>query len=88
MADVTNLRIQTDYHAGYPTNDELIYDNISVSTQIATAVDNDTLLGGAGEDLIYGGAGDDSIEGGTDNDTIYGEDGNDTIRADEGDDEV
>ena len=44
---------QTDYHAGYPTNDELIYDNISVSTQIATAVDNDTLLGGAGEDLTY-----------------------------------
>ena len=71
---------QTDYHAGYPTNDELIYDNISVSTQIATAVDNDTLLGGAGEDLIYGGAGDDVMTGGEGDDHfVLDLAGNDTI---------
>jgi Ca2+-binding RTX toxin-like protein len=41
--------------------------------------DNDTLIGGHGNDSLYGGNGDDILDGGIDKDTLYGDAGNDIL---------
>ena len=41
--------------------------------------DNDTLIGGAGDDLINGGIGADVLDGGTDNDRLFGGEGDDLL---------
>ena len=62
-----------------------------------TALENDTVDGGAGDDVIYGnggadiltgGAGNDNLQGGAGADTLIGGDGNDELRGGAGDDNL
>ncbi len=74
---------------------EIIYENAGTGGQLlyvtdvhfqATATDDDTIFGEAGNDTISGGFGNDIIDGGADNDTLDGGSGNDTLIGGSGND--
>ncbi|PCI16159.1 MAG: hypothetical protein COB62_08110, partial [Piscirickettsiaceae bacterium] len=50
--------------------------------------DEDTLLGGAGDDWLFAGFGDDLLDGGDGNDVLLGGEGNDTLFGGKGNDEL
>ncbi len=58
------------------SGDEIVDDGIFSNLDLT---DNDTIIGGAGDDVIDGGAGDDTINGNDGADTLYGGAGDDTI---------
>ena len=54
----------------------------------ATSTDNDTIVGGAGDDKLFGMGGDDVVRGGDGNDSVWGNSGHDEVRGGAGNDIV
>jgi len=64
-------------------DERFIYTNLSAGV---LSTNNDSLLGGAGDDTIYGNDGNDTIDGGSDDDLIVGGAGSDSLTGGDGDD--
>ncbi|WGI22653.1 Hint domain-containing protein [Amylibacter sp. IMCC11727] len=71
-----------------PNNDLDTVDGGGGDDIITTGDDNDSIIGGAGEDTIYAGFDDDTVDGGNDDDLIVGSEGNDEIRGGQGNDVI
>lgn len=56
------------------------------SSGASTSTDNDTIVGGEGDDRLFGMSGDDVVRGGAGNDHLWGNSGNDLLAGGAGDD--
>ncbi|MDR6324748.1 calcium-binding protein [Actinoplanes couchii] len=78
----------TQVHINLRDRDDVFVNRTGLTTNVAGANGNDTLIGGTGRDYLSGGRGDDVLKGGAGDDLLTGGAGRDLIHGNSGSDSL